>query len=239
MRPAGSSAGALLGAWRSVRASNPELFEHISVMAQPASNVDSIIFVWSQEEMAKDLSLSLWQRDCFSASFTEDAERSMFLSQSIPTTIAAKMTASLQLTDTDFSKQFKSECREHMDLLREAHENDSGQQGLRNVFSPGPLEIMRTVSAAHCKMAEKNVQDQWVLRGLRRNYMLSYRPDLKAGRLVPVTGNPEQAWAQDMPEGSSRMKSSWYEHRLAWRDEDGEPKPPQWEVCAAARDLSD
>jgi hypothetical protein len=208
-------------------------------MSQPAANVDSIIFTWGEEEKAQDFSLSLWQRDCFSAAFTAEAEKAMFLSQSVPVIIAAKMTASLQLTDTDFPKCFKDACRQQMDVLREQHDKHSGMGGLREVFAPGPLEIMKTVSAAHNHMLEKNYEDEWVLRGLRRNYMLSYRPDLKAQRLVPVTQNSEQAWAEDMPEGSDRLKTSWSEGRLQWVDGSGKPQALDWKLCAAGRDISD
>ena len=40
----GHSAGRLLAPYRAVRDSHPELFANVSVMSQPAANVDAIIF---------------------------------------------------------------------------------------------------------------------------------------------------------------------------------------------------
>ena len=115
---AGCSAGRLLAPWRKMRRPRPELFVWVSIISQPASNVDSVIFSWAQAELASELPLSLWQRDCFSASFTKEAEQAYFLSQSLSCIIAAKMTARLQLTDTDFSREFKAKARAAMDDLK-------------------------------------------------------------------------------------------------------------------------
>ena len=47
----GNSVGATLQGYRRARAKHPDLFTKISVMAQPASNVDSVIFCWAQAEL--------------------------------------------------------------------------------------------------------------------------------------------------------------------------------------------
>jgi hypothetical protein len=235
----GHSAGRLLQSWRQVRQLHPELFDRVSVMSQPAANVDSVIFCWAQQELASEIPCSLWQRDCFSASFSEDAQQALFLNQSVSTTVAAKMTAALQLTDTDFSKEFKAKCRAEMDALRVEFDKEQAQLGLRTTFQPGALQIMQAVSAAQHEMEAKSSRNQWVLRGLRRNLMLSYRPDMRSGKLVPVTGNPEQTWAEDMPEGSSRLKTSWFENRLNWLTPSGQPLKPEWSLCELAKDVSD
>jgi hypothetical protein len=98
---------------------------------------------------------------------------------------------------------------------------------------------MQVVSAAQAAMEANNFAAQWVLKGLRRNFMLSWRPDLSKGALVPCTGNPEQAWSEDMPEGSSRLRASWYEDRLRWRDSEGKPYQPNWALSEVAREVSD
>ena len=103
VRTAGTSCGNIMLGWRKLRDEKPLLFDQISIMSQPASNCDSIIMSWSIEEMSEAFVCSLWQRDCFAVLFSDHVMRSLFLSQQLSTTIAAKMTASLQLTDTDFS----------------------------------------------------------------------------------------------------------------------------------------
>ena len=117
-RKAGSSAGNLLRGWRDAREQAPHLFTQICVMSQPSANVDGIIFAWSQESLAAVAPASVHVRDCFAAAWSSSAAGSLFYAQSLQTIIGPKLTASLQLTDTDFSRAFKSVAREAMDKLR-------------------------------------------------------------------------------------------------------------------------
>ena len=117
-REKGSSAGNLLRGWRLARQKNPALFREISVMSQPSANVDGIIFAWSQEALAALAPASLHVRDCFAAAWSSSAAESLFYGQCLQTVIGPKLTASLQLTDTDFARAFKSLARSAMDKLR-------------------------------------------------------------------------------------------------------------------------
>ena len=118
VREAGNSAGKLMLPWRRLREKNPELFENLSVYMQPAGYVDSVIFVWMIEELSELFPQALWQRDCFSAAFSEESQQALFLAHQLQTVIGPKMTASLQLTDTDFSKSFKAESRHISERLQ-------------------------------------------------------------------------------------------------------------------------
>jgi hypothetical protein len=70
------------------------------------------------------------------------------------------------------------------------------------------------------KGVEKDVLEKdMVLAGLRRNGMLSYRPDVDGKKLVEVDKDCE--WAKDLPFQSHRLKDSWCLERLQWRDEEG------------------
>ena len=69
-------------------------------------------------EIAQDIPQSVWQRDMFQAAFSDDSVKAMAYSQSISTWIAAKMTAVLQLTDTDYAQSFKAACRRSEQTLR-------------------------------------------------------------------------------------------------------------------------
>lgn len=119
-RQKNSSAGNLLRGWRQARDKDPGLFRHISVMSQPSANVDGIIFAWSQEALATLAPASVHVRDCFAAAWSSSAAESLFYGQSLQTVIGPKLTASLQLTDTDFARAFKSLARSAMDDLRSA-----------------------------------------------------------------------------------------------------------------------
>ena len=49
----------------------------------------------------------------------------------------------------------------------------------------------------------------------------------------------KETWAPDMPESSSRLKTSWFENRLKWLTPSRIPVQPQWSLCETAKDLSD
>ena len=68
-----------------------------------------------------------------------------------------------------------------------------------NYSSPS---VFRSVMKLNQDILEGNT----ILKGMRRNGMLSYRPDLVAGCLVK---SETQAWCKDMKEGSHRLKANW------------------------------
>ena len=80
--------------------------------------MDAIILGWVLEAQASEHACSLWQRDCFSAVFSDTATKKMALAQQISCLIAAKCTSMLQITDSDFSKQLKSLLRRELQEIR-------------------------------------------------------------------------------------------------------------------------
>ena len=148
-RKAGESVGNLMKGWRKLRSQNPELFEKLTVMQQPAAFVDSIIYVWSSEEMAEKYSQSIWVRDCFAAAFSPAAAAAGSLAQSLPSFVAAKMTPILQLTDSDFSARFKAAAtRAKMELRSKIRQQFEDLQ-LRPRFACGLYEILFVADRAH------------------------------------------------------------------------------------------
>ena len=109
----GHSVGRILEAYRKLRASHPDLMSQLEIMSQPASNVDSVILAWCIEAQAEQ-----WQRDCFSSVFSDTAAQSMYVANQLSCLVAEKCTSKLQLTDTDFSKQFKAQFRQKLGELR-------------------------------------------------------------------------------------------------------------------------
>jgi hypothetical protein len=234
-RKEGQSVGNIMSPWRKLRQTHPDLFKSVTVMAQPASNVDSVIMSWAVEEQSEDFPCSVFQRDCFAAAFSEPVSHALFLGQQLQCTIAAKMTASLQLTDTDFSKKYKSECRKVMDRMRLEGEAKLGKAGQNESWQAGPFEILSAVVQAQAQMSESNLLDNWVMAGLMRNGILAYKPSLSQNKLIPFT---EVSCLKRLNFGTSRMRD-WLLKRFAWLDEKGKPLSPDWSLAEGAKEVSD
>ena len=233
---AGTSAGRALEGFRKVRASHPDLVSQLEIMSQPASNVDSVILCWCIEAQAAQYPCSVWQRDCFSSVFAESATKSMALAQQISCLVAAKCTSKLQITDSDFAKQFKSLVRSKLVSLRQEHQALKTAQ--KEAWKVGPLEIVRSVVHAQWQMSEKNCEDQWVLAAAVRNGILAYTPNTQTGKLAIVT---EQHWAKQagFQMGSKRFPPEWLRDRLKWLEADGKPKKADWSLSRSASAISD
>ena len=93
---------------------------------------------------------------------------------------------------------------------------------------------MRIAQAAHKSMLLKNEKENVVLAGLRRNGMLSGRPDLRTGKME----KPGGALAK-LEVGSHRMRESWLEGRMSWIDETGRPIAPDWSRSEVAKKMED
>jgi hypothetical protein len=127
----GGSAGKIMRSWRLLRREKPEWFRKVSVYEQPSGFVDGVIQSWMMEELAESVGPAVWQRDCFAAAFTASSRQSMFAGHQIPCTIAPKMTASLQLTDTDFSKAFKARARLESEKVQSEERAKAKAEGRR------------------------------------------------------------------------------------------------------------
>ena len=236
VREKGQSAGKLMLPWRRLRKSEPELFKDLSVYMQPAGYVDSVIQVWMIEELSELYPQALWQRDCFSAAFSEEAQQALFLAHHFQTVIGPKMTASLQLTDTDFSKSFKAQSRHISEKLQTEERKKAKAEGRRPNLKMGPKEILQISQGAQKALFQKNLENQWVLAGARRNYLLSYRPSLKEHKLVRADSFRQ---LEAFDEGSSRLRLSWYENRYKWLDPEGKPIEPNWSLIDKAASVAD
>ena len=161
-----------------------------------------------------------------SCAITDTIKKVMQLTHQLPARIAPKMTAVMQLTDTDIAFEGKTDAkREKLKLVREQK-----LQGLAAGASPnfkvGAEEVMRISKAFHDGTVARNAADKIVLAGSRRNGMLSFRPSLKHKRLVPVE---LQEWAAQFPFESHRLKTSWTEDRTKFLDDTGKPQLPRWD----------
>ncbi|CAE7422092.1 unnamed protein product [Symbiodinium natans] len=225
VRKVKTSAGRLLFGWRKARQSDPELFRRISVMSQPSANVDGVIYVWAQQELAALTPVCIQQRDCYAAAWSSSAAESLLYSNRLQTIIGPKMTASLQLTDTDFSRSFKS---------LHAGQTALFASGNKEIWHCSHLDLIRCVVSAQDEMSRRQDEKDWIVSGLRRNGILAYKPDLSSGKLVPLTD--AECCGQSM--GSARTKPSWLEDRFLWRV-GSVPVKPDWSAIAGAQAVAD
>ena len=234
----GAKVGRTLGSWRKLRDEEPSLFRHFTVMSQPSSNMDSIVMSWSIREQAKESPLSLHQRDCFTGAFSQDVQSHQWVSHQIACSIMSKMTAALQLTDTDFSHHFKAIIRNEVDEVTRSGQQKIRQQdtGGSDIYKMSIRDIAWVIDQACEKLHQKNLEEQWVLRGLRRNGFLTLRPS-SDGRMIL---QDHQNWCKDMPVGSSRIPSAWLQNRLAHVEDGGKTiKEPLWTRMEGAAELAD
>ena len=122
---AGEKCGRALEGWRKIRASHPHLFRHFTVMSHPSCNMDSICIPWNIQDSAHEMPVSLYQRDAYGAAFSDSTTKMRYLSHQAQSTIQPKMTSAMQLTDTDFSHQFKAAMKLHIDRKVEAMQRNS------------------------------------------------------------------------------------------------------------------
>ena len=232
----GHSVGRILEAYRKLRASDQDLVSQVEIMSQAASNVDSVILAWCIEAQAEQYPATLWQRDCFSSVFSDTAAQSMYVANQLSCLVAEKCTSKLQLTDTDFSKQFKAQFRQKLGELRSQWQElkkDSDE-----LWKVGPLEILTSVVAAQSFMKEKNLRDQRVLRGAVRNGFLVWRPNPQTGKLEELLSQP---WAKEaeLSVGTKRYPGEWLQDRLKWLDSERVPRKPDWHLSETAKAISD
>ena len=82
--------------------------------------------------MSHKAGMRLHQRDCFGAAFVDQVRQMQFLAHEVPSSIVAKMTSALQLTDTDFSHQFKACVRQSVDeTMRTGMQSREGMRQLQ------------------------------------------------------------------------------------------------------------
>ena len=121
VRRAGTSARGLLRSWVKLRRENADvrrMLEKVEVMQQPAGFSDSIIAKWRIEQMCVENVGVLHSRDLCGSYLSETSRKASFLSHEINHWIAGKLSAVLQVTDTDVAFPFKAAARREQATLR-------------------------------------------------------------------------------------------------------------------------
>ena len=156
----------------------------------------------------------------------------------MPAWIWGKMTAVLQITDTDVAHHLKRFANESQHAMRRELRAKAQAEGVHACFKQGIYEILRVTSEALVKLKHyMDVEAPRTLQAGLRNYLLSYRPDFEKKTLVKAS---EQPWAQGWSEGNHRIRAEWAAGRFDWLDENGIPSCLPWEgQGAAVNDLDD
>ena len=234
----GNNVGRTLEPWRKLRKDEPQLLRHFHVYSQPSSNTDGIIMSWVIRDMSHKAGMRLHQRDCFGAAFVDQVRQMQFLAHEVPSSIVAKMTSALQLTDTDFSRQFKACVRQSVDeTMRTGMQKQRRDEATPSEqYKMSLRDVAVALDSSMQRMIDRNDEDQWVLAGLRRNGFLAFRPD-RSGHMVY---QQDQSWCKDKPIGSTRISSHWLKNRMSWIKEAGRSvDPPIWERIEGAKELAD
>jgi len=87
------------------------MLKYIKVYQQPSGFVDTIIMKWIIEAQTDDVVMSLHQRDMFAAAMSEDVKRACYMAHECQVFVGPKMTAVLQLADTDQAFPLKAAAR--------------------------------------------------------------------------------------------------------------------------------
>ena len=66
-----------------------------------------------------------------------------------------------------------------MDEKRSKGQAEIHKKGLRETWKANPLDIIEVIVSAQRQMQKANEEEDWVLKGLVRNAMLQYRPNIK------------------------------------------------------------
>ena len=215
-----------------LRNENPHLFEQLSVMSQPSSNMDSVLLKWVIEEQVAKEPVAVWVRDSFAAIFSEEIRETQAIGNQASAVLLGKTTQRLQLTDTDFAMAFKADFRKALAEKRSAHRLE-GKEGSFKITHRTVIEATLQAQEAAVK---RNLETSWVIKGAFRNALVIYRPDFKSGTLKPLEA--KDCGLEKLDLGSHRIPSEWLHPRKSWL-ENGIPAQPDFSLSAASTNLQD
>ena len=110
---------------------------------QPAGFDDSVICCWKVEQQASQAPCSIRLVDSFGGGLSKEVREQAALLNQIITEIEAKMTAAVQVTDTDEAFRLKSMQRRNERGLRKELMKLAEIEGTRPVFKCGVYEVLK------------------------------------------------------------------------------------------------
>jgi hypothetical protein len=171
----------------------------MELMQQPSGFQDSIISKFRIEAQALKYVQKLHSRDLNASYLSSSARMASFLSHEVHHFLAGKIKAVLQLTDTDVAFSLKAAARRSQEQLSRELRQKAIEEDIACVFRCGPYEILRLAHEAFKHCEKQNQEEQTLLKGLRRNGFLAYRPCFESKCLKPVK---QEGFFEQMPQGS-------------------------------------
>ena len=110
-------------AWVSLRSSSAVyqgMLEDLDIMQQPSGFIDNVLFKWRTEAQMEVYPQAVHLRDLFASALSQESRQIMVLAHQVPDWLGGKMTAALQVTDTDGSRPLKIAANKAKGALRRA-----------------------------------------------------------------------------------------------------------------------
>ena len=217
----------LAQALRSIRREAPEFWAKLEKLGfqfyqQPSGFDDGIICAWKVEHQARKAPCSIRLVDSFGGGLSQEVRETAALYNQIISEIEAKMTAALQVTDTDEAFRLKSIQRQGEKKLRKELMRLAEHEDTRAVFKCGVYEVLKLLSTSIETLFTKFEEEDTLKKAMVRNLWTVLRPNVTEGKLEKIT---EQSWAEGLEHGTHRLKRSWCEKRYDNLNEQGFPNP--------------
>ena len=159
--------------------------------------------------------------DSFGGGLSREVRETAALHNQLITEIEAKMTAALQVTDTDESFRLKSYQKRREKELRKELMRVAQLEDTRAVFKCGAYEVLKLLASSLEEMSAVFGNEETLTKAMVRNLWTVLRPNLSEGKFEKVTGQP---WAAHLKQGTHMLRSSWVEKRFDNLYEQGFPK---------------
>ena len=189
---------------------------------QPSGFDDAVICAWKVEQQAKRAPCSLRVVDSFGGGLSQEVREVSALYNQIITEIEAKMTAALQVTDTDEAFRLKSIQRRKEKGLRKELMRLAEFEDTRPIFKCGVYEVLKLLVESIETLFDQFAEEETLKKAMVRNLWTVLRPNITEGKFERVSKQP---WANDLKFGTHRLRQSWVEKRFDNLDEQGFPMP--------------
>jgi hypothetical protein len=179
------------------------MLEKIEITQQPAGFSDSIIAKWRIEAQADFFPCVFHSRDLCASYLRETARKARFLSQEVCHWIGGKLRAVMQVIDTDVAFPFRAAASRSQATLKRELGEKAFEEKAPCILKCGPYEILRITYEAICHIEQQKSDHEVLLKAMRRNGYLAYRPDFEQQKLIPV--DESSPWVKGKPQGNHRM----------------------------------
>ena len=218
----------LAPALRALRREAPDLWDrpeklNVEIHQQPAGFDDNITICWKVEHQASKVPCSIRLVDAYGSGLSEEVEATSALYNQLLTSIEPKMTAAVQVTDTDEAMRLKAAQRRKEPALRKELMKLANLEATRPVFKCGVYEVLKLLADSLEELFRVFAEQETLKKACVRNMWTVLRPNLTEQKFIKVR---EQAWAEGLKFGTHRLKKSWVQKRFDNLDEDGFPLPP-------------